>query len=48
MKRTPKEQNILLCWCGHSAKSHPHYIEYTGYSCIECDKCLDFGLTVNG
>jgi hypothetical protein len=47
MKKTPKELKIKTCWCGHSAQSHPHYVEYTGYVCEECDKCCDFALTVD-
>jgi hypothetical protein len=47
MKKTPKETRWLKCWCGHSAQSHPHYVEYTGYVCTECDRCNDFGLTAN-
>jgi len=44
MKKSSKE---LICWCGHSAQSHPHYVPYTGYVCTECDNCNDFGLKAN-
>ena len=48
MKRSPKEYNFSICWCGHSSQSHPSYVPYTGYVCTECDKCNDFGKTSNG
>src|SRR5579872_4695018 len=47
LKRVSKETRWLTCWCGCSAKFHQRYVEYTGYACTNCDRCNDFGLTVD-
>jgi ribosome-binding protein aMBF1 (putative translation factor) len=47
MKTKLKKVKPNLCWCGHRVEDHPRYLEYTGYICTVCDRCNDFGTTVN-
>jgi hypothetical protein len=43
-KLSPKEYNFDLCWCGCDRNFHLVYVPYTGYACMNCDRCNDFEL----